>query len=372
MALRSSAGVTLRGAGDFHVHLRQSPQLREAVVHTAAQFDTAVVMPNTDPPVRTVAEALQYKESIDASVPSSLSFSPLHALYVTTESTTPAEVFRVHQSPHVIGFKLYPQGATTNSDRGVAGIASGSLDDALAEMERLGVPLLVHAESGRPDVDVFDREAHFLRNELSPVLERFPSLRVVVEHITTKDAVTFVMSAGPNVAASVTAHHCLINRNHLLGGTLRPHHFCKPVAKREEHRKALLDAIATGSPKLYLGTDSAPHARGDKEAACGCAGVFTAHAALELYAEAFESIDALHLLPQFACENAFRFHGLPRPGEDGSPVREASEITLRRAQRRVPDEYPFASSSSGTTGGVVPFRAGEDLQWTASAARSNS
>lgn len=341
-----------------------------AVQHTATQFGTALVMPNTQPPIETVAQAQAYKHDIKRCLHSEQqsSFDPVHALYVSSNSTTPAEVENVARSPDVLGFKLYPQGATTNSDAGVAEIASGALDSALATMEEFDVPLMVHAESGRQDVDVFDREAHFLQHELAPVLERFPSLRVVVEHITTKSAVDFVMSAGPNVAATVTAHHCLINRNHLLGGMLRPHHFCKPIAKREEHRQALVDAIASGSPKIFLGTDSAPHARGDKEAACGCAGVFTAHAALELYAQAFESVDALHLLPSFACENAFIFHGLPLPGEPGSLIPNPTDIVLERKPWRVPDEYPFASSSNSKAGGVVPFRAGEELQWSASVA----
>lgn len=337
---------------DLHVHFRQDEALTSAVPRTAAQFRRAVVMPNTDPPVRTVKDALAYRQTVLQAVQRGAEkFDPLMALYVSEETTTPEEVARAAEEPSVLGFKLYPKGATTNSQQGVAGI--GDLDASFRAMEELGVPLMVHGEVGDPSVDAFDREAVFLEEELRPLLERRPQLRVVVEHVTTEAGVEFVKAAGGNVAGTLTAHHLLINRNNLLGGSLRPHLFCKPVAKRESSRRALMEAATSGHPRFFLGTDSAPHARGDKESSCGCAGIFTAHAALELYAEAFESAGALDNLPDFAARNGARFYGLP---VNGAPP----ELVLSRRPWIVPDELPLRS---GPRGGVVPFRAGEQISW---------
>ena len=303
-------------------------------------------MPNMRPPVTTVAAAADYRARILAAVPEGASFEPLMTLYLT-DNTPADEIRRAVDSGFVKAVKLYPAGATTNSDAGVTDLLR--CDAALAEMEKLGLPLLVHGEVTHPAIDVFDRENAFIEQVMQPLLKRRPGLRVVFEHITTKEAAQFVAETGSNVAATITAHHLLYNRNALFTGGLRPHYYCLPVLKRETHRQALVQAAASGSSKFFLGTDSAPHARGAKEVDCGCAGCYTAHAALELYAEAFEAAGALDRLEAFASFNGPDFYRLPR---------NAGTLTLRREDWTPPTAFPYADG-----GTLVPLRAGEPLRW---------
>src|SRR5215510_418056 len=291
--------LTLRRPDDWHLHLRDGAALASVVADSARRFARAIVMPNLRPAVRTTEQALAYRERIVAALPRGSKFEPLMTLYLT-DDTPPEEVSKAKLSGRVFGVKLYPAGATTHSDEGVTRLSR--CFHTLEKMEELGIPLLVHGESTDPAIDVFDREKAFLEEVLGPALERFSRLRVVLEHITTRDAVQFVEVTGDNVAATVTAHHLLLNRNALFLGGIRPHHYCLPVLKREEHREALVEAATSGNPKFFLGTDSAPHPRKEKEADCGCAGMFTAHAALELYATAFEEAGALEKLEGFASE----------------------------------------------------------------------
>jgi dihydroorotase len=333
---------------DWHLHLRDGPTMRNVLPHTAQRFGRAIIMPNLKPPVTTVAEALAYRERILAALPPGSDFEPLMTLYLT-EETSPDEIRRAAEESGVAALKLYPAGATTNSGAGVKSLEG--IYPVLEAMERHDVPLLVHGEVTDPDVDIFDREAVFIDRHFIPLVKRFPTLRIVLEHVTTKQGVQFVQDSGPRIAATITAHHLLHNRNSLLVGGLRPHFFCLPVLKREEHRKALLEAATSGSPKFFLGTDSAPHPRNQKESACGCAGCYTAHAAIELYAEAFERSGHKEwpkLLELFASVNGPRFYGLP-PNEE--------TITLDRREWTVPDSYPFGDSV------VIPLRAGESLCW---------
>ena len=301
--------LTLTRPDDWHLHLRDGDALAAVLPHTARQFARAIVMPNLKPPVTTVAMAAAYRGRILAALPSGMAFEPLMTLYLT--DNTPAEEIRAAvASGFVRAVKLYPAGATTNSDAGVTNLAH--CDAALAEMASLGLPLLVHGEVTDPAVDLFDREAVFIEQVLSPLLKRHPTLRVVMEHITTKEAAQFVAEAGSNVAATITAHHLLYNRNAIFQGGVRPHWYCLPVLKREVHRESLVRAATSGNPKFFLGTDSAPHARGAKEAACGCAGCYTANAAMELYAEVFEAAGALDRLEAFASFFGPDFYRLPR------------------------------------------------------------
>lgn len=332
---------------DWHLHLRDGAILGDLVPHTARIFRRAIVMPNLRPPVRTVDEAAAYRQRILDAVPAGMTFEPLMTLYLTP-STTPADVEAAARSPHVFAIKLYPAGATTNAEAGVRDV--GAMWAVLGAMEACDVPLLVHAESTDPNVDVFDREVVFLRQTLMPIVERHPNLRIVVEHITTAEAVDFVLQASPRVAATVTAHHLLYDRNAIFRGGIRPHFYCLPVLKRARHREALLDAVTSGSPKFFLGTDSAPHPRASKESACGCAGIFTAHAALELYAEAFASVDKLEQLEGFASHHGPDFYGLPRNQE---------RVRLTRKEIPVPDRYAVGD------GDLIPLRAGESLCWAA-------
>lgn len=329
---------------DWHVHLRDGQALAAVLPDTARQFGRAIVMPNLKPPVTTVAAAAAYRERILAALPPGSDFEPLLTLYLT-DATTAAEIAAAKASGFVHGVKYYPAGATTNSEHGVTGWQRAR--KALAAMAEHGLPLLVHGEVTDPAVDVFDREAVFLERELLPLLREFPTLRVVLEHVTTADAVAFVQSQGSNVAATITAHHLLWNRNALFAGGIRPHAYCLPVLKRERHRQALL-AAAVGHPRFFLGTDSAPHARDTKEASCGCAGIYTAHAALELYAEAFEQASALDRLEAFASCRGADWYGLPR---------HRSHVVLEKATWTVPATLPFGS------GALVPMRAGETLAW---------
>jgi dihydroorotase len=337
--------LTLTRPDDWHLHVRDGAALAAVVPHTARQFARAIVMPNLRPPVTTTAQAAAYRERILAAVPPGLTFAPLMTLYLT-DNTPAAEIDRAMASGFVHAVKYYPAGATTNSDSGVTDI--GKCFATLARMEEIGLPLLVHGEVTDADVDIFDREGVFVERVLAPLLQRFPRLRLVLEHITTLEGVQFVESMGPNVAGTLTAHHLLMNRNALLAGGVRPHHYCLPVLKRETHRRALLKAAVSGNPKFFLGTDSAPHARNAKEAACGCAGCYTALNALELYAEAFEAAGALDRLEAFASFHGAGFYGLPR---------NTGRITLEKVVWRVPDSLPFGDDV------LVPLRAGETLNW---------
>jgi dihydroorotase len=337
--------LSLARPDDWHLHLRDGAALAAVVADSARRFARAIVMPNLKPAVRTTQQALHYRERILAALPDGARFEPLMTLYLT-DDTPPEEIARARLSGRVFGAKLYPAGATTNSAEGVTRLSR--CFHALERMEETGLPLLVHGESTDPAIDAFDREKAFLDEVLGPLLERFPRLKVVLEHITTRDAAQFVEVTGANVAATITAHHLLLNRNALFLGGIRPHHYCLPVLKREEHREALVEAATSGNPKFFLGTDSAPHARDTKEAACGCAGIYTAHAALELYACAFEEAGALDRLEGFASHHGPAFYGLPVNEE---------RITLVREEWTVPAELPFG------TGTLVPLRAGETIAW---------
>ena len=337
--------ITLTRPDDGHLHLRDGAALAVVVPHTARQFARAIVMPNLKPPVTTAAQAAAYRSRILAAVPPGLTFAPLMTLYLT-DNMPAQEIDHAKASGIVHAVKYYPAGATTNSDSGVTDI--GRCFGVLARMEEAGLPLLVHGEVTDAEVDIFDRERVFIERVLAPLLQRFPRLRLVLEHITTLEGIAFVESMGPNVAGTLTAHHLLMNRNALLAGGVRPHHYCLPVLKRETHRQALVHAATSGNPKFFLGTDSAPHARNTKEAACGCAGCYTALNALELYAEAFEAVGALDRLEAFAGFHGADFYGLPR---------NTSTITLERSEWRVPDHLPFGDDV------LVPLRAGETLNW---------
>ena len=337
--------LILKRPDDWHVHLRDGQAMADVVRDTARQFGRAIVMPNLKPPVRTVQEALLYRERILAALPDGLEFEPLMTLYLT-DDTAPEEIARAKLSGSVLGVKLYPAGATTHSDEGVTRLSR--CFHTLEKMQELGLPLLVHGESTDPAIDVFDREKAFLEEVLGPAMERFPRLKIVLEHVTTRDAVQFVEVTGDSIAATITAHHLLMNRNALFMGGIRPHHYCLPVLKREEHREALVEAATSGNPKFFLGTDSAPHARSAKEAACGCAGIYTAHAAIELYATVFDEAGALDKLEAFASVNGARFYGLPVNKE---------KITLVREEWKVPERLTFGAED------LVPLRAGETIAW---------
>ena len=329
---------------DWHVHLRDGAGLASVTPDTARQFARAIVMPNLKPPVTTVADAAGYRERILSTIPKGMSLDPLMTLYLT-DSTEPKEVEAAKQSGFVHAVKFYPAGATTNSENGVTDW--GKVHETLATLERIDMPLLLHGEVTDPAIDIFDRERVFLERHLAPLRDNFPNLRIVLEHVTTKDAVDFVKSAGDKVAATITAHHLLWNRNEIFRGGLRPHAYCLPVLKRELHREALL-AAAVDDPSFFLGTDSAPHARGAKESDCGCAGVYTSHAAIELYAEAFEQADALDRLEAFASHRGPDFYGLER---------NQQKIVIEKRDQKIPAELPFGDQA------MVPMRAGETISW---------
>jgi dihydroorotase len=337
--------LTITRPDDWHLHLRDGPALEDVLPDSARCFARAIIMPNLKPPVRTTQQALHYRERILGALPEGSHFEPLMTLYLT-DDTPPEEIARARLSGRVFAVKYYPAGATTHSDAGVTRISR--CFHTLEKMAEVGMPLLVHGESTDPTVDVFDKEKAFLEETLGPLVERFPNLKVVLEHITTREAVQYVEVTGPNVAATITAHHLLMNRNALFMGGLRPHNYCLPVLKREEHREALVDAATSGNPKFFLGTDSAPHARHTKETSCGCAGMYTAHAAIELYAIAFEEAGALDKLEGFASRFGAQFYGLPE---------NQDQITLVRQDWKVPDAVPFGEHE------VVPLRAGEILPW---------
>ncbi len=337
--------LTLTRPDDWHLHLRDGEALKAVLADSARQFARAMIMPNLRPPVTNTALALAYRQRILAALPSGLNFEPLMTLYLT-DNTSAEEIRTAVASGMVQGVKFYPAGATTNSDSGVTDLAH--CQQALAEMEKLGLPLLVHAEVTDAQVDVFDRERVFIERHMVAIIKDYPALKVVFEHITTKDAADFVLHTPSNVAATITAHHLLMNRNAMFVGGIQPHHYCLPILKREEHRQALLRVATSGNAKFFLGTDSAPHAKHTKEAACGCAGMYTAHTAMELYAEAFDAVGALDKLEGFASFYGANFYGLPR---------NTGRIQLHRQSWTVPASLPFADDS------IVPLRAGQPVAW---------
>jgi len=337
--------VVLRRPDDWHLHLRDGAALQAVAPFTAARFARAIVMPNLTPPITTTALALAYRQRILDALPQTTNFEPLMTLYLT-ERTEPAEIERAQASGAVWGCKLYPAGATTHSGAGVTDI--GRIEAVLARMSELDLVLQVHGEVTDAAVDVFDREARFIETVLADLVERFSRLRIVLEHVSTREGVQFVQQARTGVAATITPHHLLLNRNALLAGGIRPHHYCLPILKTEADRATLVAAAISGSPKFFLGTDSAPHARLAKEAACGCAGIFSAHAAIELYAEVFEAAGALHRLQGFASEFGADFYGLPRNDE---------KITLLRDPWRVPHSLAFGHDE------LIPLRAGGEINW---------
>jgi dihydroorotase len=337
--------LSLQRPDDWHLHLRDGAAMASVLGFTAARFGRAIVMPNLKPAVTTTQLALAYRQRIVAALPEGSAFEPLMTLYLT-DDTSPDEIDRAKAAGIVHGVKLYPAGATTHSAQGVSDI--GRVDSVLARMQQLGMPLLVHGETPDPQVDVFDREVHFIDHVLAPLALRHPDLKIVFEHITTRRAAEFVRCARAGIAATITPQHLLHNRNAIFAGGVRPHYYCLPILKREDDRIALLEAATSGNPRFFLGTDSAPHERATKENACGCAGMFTAHAAIELYAEAFESVDRLERLEAFASHFGADFYGLPRHRE---------RIHLRKEPWVAPTSYPFGD------GAVVPYRAGAAIGW---------
>ena len=337
--------LVLTKPDDWHVHLRDGPVLASVVPDTAQRFGRAIVMPNLKPPVTSVTDAIAYRDRIAAAVPSGIDFTPLMTLYLT-DRTTADDISAAKASGLVHAVKYYPAGATTNSDSGVTDISRAYI--ALEAMERAGLPLLLHGEVTDAGVDVFDRERVFVQTILVRLLRDFSALKVVLEHITTREAADFVLAAPRNVAATITPQHLLYNRNALFAGGIRPHHYCLPILKREAHRAALVAVATSGNPKFFLGTDSAPHARHTKEHACGCAGCYSAPAAIELYAEAFDAADALHRLEAFASFHGPDFYGL---------ARNRDTLTLRREDWTMPADFAFGSER------IVPLRAGEVIRW---------
>ena len=338
--------ITLTRPDDWHLHLRDGAYLSAVLPATARCFARAIIMPNLKPPVTTTDQAIAYRDRILAALPAGMTFEPLMTLYLT-DRTTPAEIERAAASSVVKAVKYYPAGATTNSDSGVTAVER--VYPALEAMQRAGLPLLVHGEVTDPAVDVFDRELVFIDRVLTPLVHALPGLRVVLEHITTREAVAFVEAGSPQIAATLTAHHLLMNRNAIFAGGIRPHLYCLPVLKREVHRQALLAAATSGNPRFFLGTDSAPHARHTKETDCGCAGCYTAHAALELYAEAFDAAGALDRLEAFASFHGPDYYGLPR---------NRDTVTLVRKAWTAPTAIPYGDDQ------LVPLRGGEPVLWT--------
>jgi dihydroorotase len=341
----SNSSITITRPDDWHLHLRDGAALASVLPHTARQFARAIVMPNLKPPVTTTVQAAEYRARILAALPDGMQFEPLMTLYLT-DNTSPDEIARAKDSGFVHAVKLYPAGATTNSDAGVSDLAKCT--KVLEKMQEVGMPFLVHGEVTDPAIDIFDREAMFIERVLQPLKRDMPMLRVVFEHITTKDAVQYVAAADDTVAATITAHHLLYNRNEIFKGGIRPHYYCLPVLKREEHRVALVQAATSGNAKFFLGTDSAPHAKGVKEHACGCAGCYTALHAMELYAQAFDQAGALDQLERFASLNGPAFYRLPR---------NSGTITLKRSAWTVPAELPLGDTT------IVPLNGGEAMAW---------
>lgn len=343
---KNITSLTITRPDDWHLHLRDGDYLRAVLPATAKRFARAIVMPNLKPPVTTVARALAYRQRILDALPAQLRFEPLMTLYLT-DNTRPEEIIQLKQIDSIKAVKYYPAGATTNSDAGVTDLARCAA--VLEAMQETGLPLLVHGEVTDAAVDIFDRERVFLERELAPLMARYPRLKIVVEHITTREAAQFVMAAPANIAATITSHHLLLNRNALFAGGMRPHNYCLPVLKREVHREALVAAAISGNAKFFLGTDSAPHARHTKEVDCGCAGCYTAHAGIELYAEAFEAAGALHKLEGFASHFGADFYGLPRNSETITLVKEAWRVSM---------DVAYGDDR------LTPFRAGGEISWT--------
>lgn len=337
--------LTITRPDDWHLHLRDGEVMKSVLPDTARRFAHAIVMPNLKPPVTTVGAASGYRDRILAAVPSGVSFEPLMTLYLT-DNTQPEEIAKARQSGFIHAVKYYPAGATTNSDSGVTDMHKAY--PAIAAMEEHGVPLLLHGEVTDAEVDVFDREAVFIDRHLTRLMKDFPKLKIVLEHITTRQAVEFVKAAPANVGATITAHHLLFNRNAMFKGGIRPHYYCLPVLKRETHREALIDAAISGNPKFFLGTDSAPHAQNAKESSCGCAGIYTAHAAIEFYAEVFEQAGALNRLEAFASFFGPDFYGLPR---------NTQKLTLIKESWTVPENLAMGGQK------LIPLRAGETASW---------
>lgn len=337
--------LTLDQPDDWHLHLRDGDALATTVPHTAAQFARAIVMPNLKPPVTSLQAASEYRDRILNARPSGSEFDPLMTLYLT-DSLAPNEVEAAFNSGIVQAVKYYPAGATTNSDSGVSHMSA--VMPVLERMAKLGMPLLIHGEVTDHEIDIFDREKVFIETLLEPLCRELPTLRVVLEHITTRHAVDFVNAAPANVAATITVHHLLFNRNHLLAGAVRPHYYCLPILKRSSHQEALIAAATSGNPKFFLGTDSAPHARHAKESDCGCAGIYTAASAIELYAEAFEDAGALDKLERFASHYGPDFYGLPR---------NTNKITLEKKSWQMPSSFTLAQNE------LIPLRAGESIAW---------
>ena len=336
--------ITITRPDDWHLHLRDGQALNAVAPFSAKQFARAIIMPNLNPPVTTVVQAVEYLDRILAAVDGT-DFEPLMTLYLT-DNTPASEIVAARKSCFIKGLKLYPAGATTNSDAGVTDIRR--CDAALEEMQKAGLPLLIHGEATAPDIDIFDRENIFIEKTLQPLTQRFPELKIVFEHITTKEAADFVLQSADNIAATITPHHLLFNRNAMFQGGLQPHHYCLPVLKRDSHQQALLEIIRSGSNKFFLGTDSAPHAKSKKESACGCAGIFSAHAAIEIYTSIFEQQNALHNLEAFASFNGPDFYGLPR---------NSKTITLTKEDWQIPEEYSLGADK------LVPFLAGHTINW---------
>ncbi|MBU2740865.1 MULTISPECIES: dihydroorotase [Acidithiobacillus] len=330
---------------DWHLHLRDGANMASVLPDSARRFGRAIVMPNLKPPVTTVDLAAAYRDRIVAALEPSSAFQPLMTLYLT-DNTTVSEIEKAKSSGFVQAVKYYPAGATTHSENGVTDLKR--VYNVLEAMEKMDLPLLLHGEVTDPDIDIFDREAVFIERHLLPLTRNFPGLRMVLEHITTRTATQFVADAGKQIAATITAHHLLLNRNALFVGGVRPHHYCLPILKRETHRQALIQAATSGNPKYFLGTDSAPHPRQDKESACGCAGIYTAHAAIELYAEVFEAAGALDRLEAFASFHGPDFYQLPR---------NQGHITLEKRSWTVPESYPCGVDT------LIPLRTGEELSW---------
>jgi len=337
--------LTITRPDDWHTHVRNGALLKTVLPHTAKQFARAIIMPNLKPPVTTVAQALIYQDEILQALPADMDFTPLMTLYLTGK-TSEADIKLAAESDAVVAFKLYPAGATTNSDAGVANIAA--IFPALSALEKYNLPLLIHGEVTDEHCDIFDRERLFIETHLNTIVKNFPALRIVLEHVTTSEAVQFVKATAKTVAATITPQHLLFNRNALLAGGIRPHFYCLPILKREQHRLALVAAATSGNPKFFLGTDSAPHLSSLKETACGCAGCYSAHAAIELYAEVFERADALDKLEGFASFYGADFYRLPR---------NTTTITLEKQTWTVPSIYGDAEHS------ITPLTAGETLSW---------
>ena len=341
----SSNSITITRPDDWHLHLRDGAIMASVLPHTARQFARAIIMPNLKPPVTTTEQALAYRERILAALPAGVQFEPLMTLYLT-DNTTPEEILRAKASGVIHAVKLYPAGATTNSDAGVTDVRK--CYGALEAMQQVGMPFLVHGEVTDPDIDIFDREAVFIDRIMTPLRRDMPELKVVFEHITTKEAAQYVSESGPLTAATITAHHLLYNRNELFKGGIRPHYYCLPVLKRETHRLALVQAATSGNARFFLGTDSAPHARDTKEHACGCAGCYTALHAMELYAHAFDQAGALDKLEGFASFLGPAFYGLPR---------NSGTMTLVRERWTLPAELAMGNAT------VVPLNGGETIDW---------